>query len=131
MKALLTLVYLVLAASEFTGVEVPVQLPDQTPQAELVRLQLDEIRLQTRYRDGHPQLVAARQKISALLAQPDIKNDIYFSVMAEDLAGLRVERAQLASRFRPTHPALAVIDRQIAFAEKTIKDRAGAYIPPP
>ena len=127
MKALLALVYLILAASEFTGVEVPVLLPDETPQAELVRLQLENIKLGARYRDGHPDVISVRQKITVLLAQPDIKNDIYYAVVAESLARLRAERAQLITRFRPAHPLVVLVDQQIAFAEKTITDQASAH----
>lgn len=126
MKALLALIYLVLAATEYTGVEVPVLLPDETQQAELVRLQLDEIKLQARYRDGHPQMISTRQKIAALLAQPDIRNDIYYTIMTESLASLRLERAQLVTRFRLGSPVVVLIDQQIAFAEKTISDRVAA-----
>ncbi len=93
-----------------------VELPADTPQGELARLQLEEVALSFRYRDANPIVVQTRQKIAALLALPEIRNDLYYTVLTDSLAELRTERAKLAVRFRPGNPRVVLVDRQIAFA---------------
>jgi hypothetical protein len=125
-KTLLAILYVVLAASESTGVEVPVELPTDTPQGELARLQLEEVALSFRYREANPIMVQTRQKIAALLAMPEIRNDIYYMVLINSLMDLRTERAKLAARFRAENPRVVVVDRQIAFAQKALEERTNA-----
>lgn len=123
MKALLVFLYLVLAAPEHAGVEIPVELPGDTPQGQLVQFQLEEVALAVRYRAGHPKMIEVRSKIAALLALPEIFNDVYYFALTGNLALLREERARLMEQFRPANPRITTIDRQIAFAENTLADR--------
>lgn len=123
MKTLLALLCLVWATSEHTGVEIPVEMPEDTPQGQLVRLQLEEVALALRYREANPHLAELRRKIADLLARPDIRDEIYYAVLGGQLAVLREDRASLITRFREQNPRVFAIDRQIAFAEKTLADR--------
>lgn len=123
MKFLCAIIYIMLAASEFTGVEVPVELPEDTPQGKLVQLQVEAVALSLRYRETNPIMIQARQQIDALLAVPDIRNEIYYTALTNGLAMLRMKRAELVKRFRAENPSVVTVDRQIGFVEKTLAER--------
>lgn len=89
-----------------------------TPEAEWLDLQLEQIELESKYREKHPKVKAFKEDLENVhrdLGDPDF--EAYAARASLRLLELRLEEVELEQRYRAEHPKLELVRRQIAFLE--------------
>jgi len=89
-----------------------------SPEAELVRFQLRNIELESKFRENHPAMIAYREELAALQERMrEVDFEAYAQAASRELTRLTIQQAEWEQVYLPKHPAMIQLRRQVNFLE--------------